>query len=224
MKERAMTKEHLSLEDLRFDDRGLLPVVAQDAATGQVLMAAWANREALERTLATGELHFYSRSRQALWRKGETSGNTLALRELIADCDGDTLLARVIPSGPTCHTGERSCFHRPLSGEASEGGGFLDRLERIVASRRGADPALSYTARLFGQGRLRIAQKVGEEGVEVALATAAGNGAPGGGVGGPALPPAGGLAEREVPLAEVLACLERRHRERTVGGPSSDRP
>ncbi len=213
-----MTKEHLSLEDLRFDDRGLLPMVAQDATTGQVLMVAWANREALERTLATGELHFYSRSRQALWRKGETSGNTLALRELIADCDGDTLLARVIPSGPTCHTGERSCFHRPLSGEASEGGGFLDRLERIVASRRGADPALSYTARLFGQGRLRIAQKVGEEGVEVALATAAGER-------GSLVEESAdllfhllvALAEREVPLAEVLACLERRHRGRAAG-------
>ena len=103
-------------DGLVFDERGLIPVVAQDARTGRVLMVAWANREALDATLETGQLTFYSRSRGRLWRKGETSGNTLTLVELKGDCDGDTLLALVEPAGPACHTGEETCFFRSLAG------------------------------------------------------------------------------------------------------------
>lgn len=99
---------------LKFDNQGLIPAVAQDATNGQVLMVAWMNRAALERTVAAGEAHFWSRSRQALWRKGETSGNVLHVREIWVDCDADTILLSVDPSGPACHTGERSCFHRKL--------------------------------------------------------------------------------------------------------------
>ena len=99
---------------LRFNDQGLIPAVAQDADSGQVLMVAWMNRTALERTIAAGEAHFWSRSREELWRKGETSGNVLHVRQILVDCDADTLLLSVEPSGPACHTGEWSCFHRGL--------------------------------------------------------------------------------------------------------------
>jgi phosphoribosyl-AMP cyclohydrolase len=99
---------------LKFDAQGLIPTVAQDAASGQVLMVAWMNRTALERTIETGEAHFWSRSRQALWHKGETSGNVLSVRELLVDCDADTLLLKVDPAGPACHTGAASCFYRRL--------------------------------------------------------------------------------------------------------------
>jgi phosphoribosyl-AMP cyclohydrolase / phosphoribosyl-ATP pyrophosphohydrolase len=152
------------IEGLKFDDRGLLPVVVQDVTTGAVLMLAWANREAVERTLATGQVWFWSRSRQSLWRKGETSGNTLTLVEAVADCDGDTLLIRALPAGPACHRGTRTCFEpNPARLE-------LGWLAEILRSRAGADPAKSYTARLLAEGVDRIAQKVGEEGVEIALA------------------------------------------------------
>lgn len=104
------------LAELAFDDRGLLPAVIQDAASGQVLMVGWMNREALDRTAESGLVHFWSRSREQLWRKGETSGNELRLVEAWRDCDDDTLLFKVDPAGPTCHTGERSCFHRRLEG------------------------------------------------------------------------------------------------------------
>ena len=110
-------------EGLIFDERGLIPVVAQDARTGRVLMVAWANREALDATLETGQLTFYSRSRGRLWRKGETSGNGLTLVEMRVDCDQDALLLRVTPAGPACHTGRRSCFYRRV--EADGGLTFL---------------------------------------------------------------------------------------------------
>jgi phosphoribosyl-ATP pyrophosphohydrolase/phosphoribosyl-AMP cyclohydrolase len=149
---------------LRYDDRGLIPVVVQDVNTGAVLMAAFANREAVELTLATGEVHFWSRSRQSLWRKGETSGNVLQVVEMTADCDADSLLARVLPAGPACHRGTRTCFEpNPARLE-------LGWLAAVMDSRRGADPETSYTARLLSQGLERIAQKVGEEGVETAIA------------------------------------------------------
>ena len=99
---------------LKFDGRGLIPAVVQDATTGEVLMVAWMNAEALQLTQATGEAHFWSRSRQALWRKGATSGNVQRVREIWVDCDADTLLLKVDPAGPACHTGERSCFYRRL--------------------------------------------------------------------------------------------------------------
>lgn len=149
---------------LQFDDRGLVPVVVQDAGSGAVLMLAYANREAVDLTLSTGEAHFWSRSRQALWRKGETSGNTLRVLEVTADCDGDALLVRALPAGPACHRGTRSCFEpNPARLE-------LGWLAGVLESRQGTDPAASYTARLLAGGIERIAQKVGEEGVETAIA------------------------------------------------------
>ncbi|MFY9824297.1 MAG: bifunctional phosphoribosyl-AMP cyclohydrolase/phosphoribosyl-ATP diphosphatase HisIE [Thermoanaerobaculia bacterium] len=149
---------------LRYDDRGLIPVVVQDVNSGAVLMQAFANREAVELTLSTGQAHFWSRSRQALWRKGETSGNVLQVVEVTADCDADSLLVRALPAGPACHRGTRTCFEpNPARLE-------LGWLAAVIESRRGADPATSYTARLLSQGMERIAQKVGEEGVETAIA------------------------------------------------------
>jgi phosphoribosyl-ATP pyrophosphohydrolase/phosphoribosyl-AMP cyclohydrolase len=154
----------IDLSTLRFDDRGLLPVVVQDAGSGAVLMLAYANREAVETTLATGQAHFWSRSRRSLWKKGETSGNTLQVVEVTADCDGDALLVRALPAGPTCHRGTRSCFEpNPARLE-------LGWLAAVLESRKGADPEKSYTARLLARGIERIAQKVGEEGVETAIA------------------------------------------------------
>ena len=154
----------MKIEDLRFDDRGLLPVVVQDAGSGAVLMLAYANREAVEKTLATGQAWFWSRSRQSLWKKGETSGNTLQVLEVTADCDGDALLVRALPAGPTCHRGTRSCFEpNPARLE-------LGWLAEVLASRKDADPETSYTARLLARGVERVAQKVGEEGVETAIA------------------------------------------------------
>jgi phosphoribosyl-ATP pyrophosphohydrolase/phosphoribosyl-AMP cyclohydrolase len=154
----------MNLEELRFDGQGLIPVVVQDVGSGAVLMLAYANREAVERTLATGQAHFWSRSRQALWRKGETSGNLLEVVEVAIDCDGDALLVRARPAGPTCHRGTRSCFEpNPARLE-------LGWLAAVLESRRGADPGTSYTARLLAGGIERIAQKVGEEGVETAIA------------------------------------------------------
>lgn len=158
----------MNVDELRFDDRGLIPVVVQDVGSGAVLMLAYANREAVERTLETGQAHFWSRSRQALWRKGETSGNTLAVVEVAPDCDGDALLVRARPAGPTCHRGTRSCFEPDMVVNTARL--ELGWLATVIASRRGADPAASYTARLLERGIERIAQKVGEEGVETAIA------------------------------------------------------
>ncbi len=142
---------------------GLLPVVVQDADTLAVLMLGYANAESLELTLATGHMTFYSRSRQRLWTKGESSGNVLAVVAVRIDCDNDTLLVSARPAGPTCHTGSESCFDRAP-------GNFLGRLDALVQQREQQRPAGSYTTRLFEDGIRRIAQKVGEEGVEAALA------------------------------------------------------
>jgi len=152
---------------LRYDERGLLPVVVQDVGSGAVLMLAFADREAVERTLSTGLAHFWSRSRRSLWKKGETSGNTLRVVEVTADCDGDALLVRAIPAGPACHRGTRSCF------EPNAAALELGWLARVIAERRDAPPAESYTARLLASGIERVAQKVGEEGVELAIAAVA---------------------------------------------------
>ena len=152
---------------LRFDERGLIPVVVQDVGSGAVLMLAYANREAVERTLATGQVWFWSRSRQELWHKGETSGNTMQMVEMTADCDSDALLVRARPAGPACHRGTRTCFEpNPAHLE-------LGWLAEFLCERADADPAESYTARLLAKGVDRIAQKVGEEGVETALAAVA---------------------------------------------------
>jgi phosphoribosyl-ATP pyrophosphohydrolase/phosphoribosyl-AMP cyclohydrolase len=157
------------LDALRFDARGLLPVVAQDAASGAVLMLAWANREALERSLESGEMMFWSRSRNALWKKGETSGNVLRLRSLHADCDGDTVLALVDPVGPVCHTGDRTCF-----GEGVVPSGVLGELWRVLESRAAERPQGSYTTRLLDDPNLRT-KKLGEETAELVAALARGD-------------------------------------------------
>lgn len=154
---------------LRFDADGLVPCVMQDALTGEVLTLAYVNREALERTTATGEMHFWSRSRGRLWKKGESSGNVMRVRALRYDCDEDALLALVEAAGPACHTGERTCFHRGDGDlQAAEAVGAL---ERTIAARGGADPAASYTAELLADPP-RIGAKVREEAEEVARAAA----------------------------------------------------
>ena len=152
---------------------GLLPAIVQHAFDGRVLMQAYVNRESLLHSLETGRVTFWSRSRQALWTKGETSGNTLALRAAYGDCDGDCLLLLAEPAGPTCHRGSDSCFDngRPVEPQLA----FLARLRRLVEQREQERPEGSYTTQLFAAGVKRIAQKVGEEGVETALAAATGD-------------------------------------------------
>jgi phosphoribosyl-ATP pyrophosphohydrolase/phosphoribosyl-AMP cyclohydrolase len=148
---------------------GLLPAIVQDARSGQVLMLAYMNREALRITLAEKRATFFSRSRNKLWTKGETSGNWLHVLDVEADCDRDTLLVLANPQGPTCHRGTQSCFGDDVATDAA-GLSFLMRLESVIAQRISDRPEGSYTARLWSEGPTRIAQKVGEEGVEVALA------------------------------------------------------
>ena len=162
---------------VRLDAQGLVAAVCQDESTGETLMVAYMNPEALARTLETGEMHFYSRSRQELWRKGETSGAFLRVASAAVDCDGDALLFKVRPEGPACHTGARSCFFTPLP-ESPEcervesGAGVLDELFQVIRQRQAEAPEGSYTASLFASGTTRIAQKVAEEGAEAALAAA----------------------------------------------------
>lgn len=155
-----------NIETLDWDkNAGLIPAVIEDAVSGRVLMLAYMNREALQKTLETKRVTFFSRSKGRLWTKGETSGNFLNLVDLAADCDKDTLLVTVNAEGPACHLGTTSCF-----GDLQSRWQFLRDLEVLLASRKGADPATSYTASLYARGTKRIAQKVGEEGVETALA------------------------------------------------------
>jgi phosphoribosyl-ATP pyrophosphohydrolase/phosphoribosyl-AMP cyclohydrolase len=160
------------LDGLRFDDRGLVPVVAQDIDDGRVLMLAWANREALERSLAGGELTFWSRSREALWTKGETSGNVLRVVSLHADCDGDAVLALVHPAGPACHTGEPTCFG---SGSGPRAEATLPGVWRTLAERARERPEGSYTVRLLDDPNLRV-KKLGEETAELIQALVQGDG------------------------------------------------
>lgn len=162
----------LKVDDIDFaKSGGLVPAIVQDAATLQVLMLAYMDRAALEETIASGEATFYSRARQARWRKGETSGNLLAVSDITSDCDGDTILLSVEPRGPACHLNTTSCF-----GDADAPGiGRLGALERTIRGRAGERAEDSYTARLIAEGPKRAAQKVGEEGVETALAGAAGD-------------------------------------------------
>ena len=148
---------------------GLVPAIVQDASTEQVLMLGYMNAESLKKTQETGLVTFYSRSRKTLWTKGETSGNTLKYISIAMDCDQDTLLVRALPAGPTCHEGTVSCF----GDKGPQGVGFLAKLEALIEERKTADPESSYTAKLL-QGPLhKAAQKVGEEGVETALAAIA---------------------------------------------------
>lgn len=166
----------IDFSKIKFDDRGLIPVIVQDAVSGEVLMLAYANRESLELTQEKGELVFWSRSRKELWHKGATSGHFMQLVELRLDCDGDTLLAIVNPKGPACHTGENSCFFTSVFGEEnSTAMTFLGRLWYYLNIRKNDSPEESYTARLLARGTKRVAQKVGEEGLETALACATGD-------------------------------------------------
>lgn len=191
---------------VRFDDRGLLTTVVEHAHTGEVLMVGWMNEESLARTLDSALVWFWSRSRGRLWQKGESSGHVLAVRNVFLDCDGDTLLVKALPAGPTCHTGSRSCFGTP-------GAGTLDALEATVAARAALPPgAHSYVRRLLDEGPEKIAAKLREEAGELGAELAAGA-------------PARVVAEaadllfhvlvalrsRGVPVADVLAELERRH-------------
>lgn len=151
----------------RFDERGLVPAIVQDAATGAMLMLAYMDREALDATLRTREVHFRSRSRDALWKKGETSGNVLHLVDLAVDCDADALLVRAHPAGPVCHTGNATCFSRTNDQSLAR---FLSELAALLRERRRDLPEGSYSAELFRKGRPAIAAKLVEEAVEAALA------------------------------------------------------
>lgn len=161
-------------DDLRYDERGLIPTVVQDAATGEVLTLAYMNRESLQKTRETGETWFWSRSRGELWHKGETSGHTQRVVEMVADCDKDALLVRVRPAGPACHTGQRSCFHHHLAGSGEDEpptlGSTLAKLYEVIASRKRERPAGSYTTYLFDQGLDKILKKIGEESAETMVA------------------------------------------------------
>jgi phosphoribosyl-ATP pyrophosphohydrolase/phosphoribosyl-AMP cyclohydrolase len=159
-------------EQISFDEKGLVPCVAQDFASGEVLTLAYASEESLRLSVETGELHFYSRSREEIWRKGETSGNVLRLRQLRYDCDGDAVVALVEPSGPACHTGERSCFFREPEGDGRPEPPpheALAALERTLRSRAEERPDGSYTVQLLDDSKL-IGEKVEEEAEEVARA------------------------------------------------------
>lgn len=162
----------MSLDPATLDwakGEGLLPAIVQHAGNGQVLMQGWMNNAALQQTLESGKVTFYSRSKQRLWTKGESSQHYLLLQSALTDCDRDSILLQALPQGPTCHLGCSSCF-----GEAAQfEPGFLPRLDALVAQRERERPEGSYTTRLFEQGLRRIAQKVGEEGVETALAAVA---------------------------------------------------
>lgn len=214
-------------DELRWDDRGLIPAVVQETETGEVLMVAWMDRRALDATRSTGLGHFWSRSRQALWRKGETSGHTQHIDGIYADCDRDTLLLQVHQQGVACHTGARTCFFTRLSGTGDDsprasaaGPGLLEVLERLVESRKVSPPPGSYVAGLLAKGEAHICRKVGEEAIEVVTAAL-------GGEGDERLVSEVAdlwfhclvlLAARGIPLRRVFAELDRRHAERRSGG------
>jgi phosphoribosyl-AMP cyclohydrolase / phosphoribosyl-ATP pyrophosphohydrolase len=174
--------ENNRLSAVRFGADGLVPVVTQESRSGDVLMVAFANRDALERTLSTGLAHYFSRSRGTLWQKGETSGHVQRVTEVRLDCDGDAILYRVEQTGPACHTGARTCFSAVISGEAGRvpsgrvgsgedpGGHVLNRLATTIAQRASDRPQGSYTAQLLAGGVSKASQKVGEEAVEVVVA------------------------------------------------------
>lgn len=179
-----MQSSEALLAAVKLDADGLVPVIAQEARTGMVRMLAWANRDALAATLATGAAHFWSRSRQASWRKGETSGNTLAVREVRLDCDGDVVLYLCDPEGPSCHTGATSCFYRKVSDGDSQGDGAGDKLveddgppdppalvvarvAEVIARRRRERPEKSYVVSLLDAGLPKINAKIAEESGEL---------------------------------------------------------
>ena len=197
---------------LKYDEHGLVPAVLQEAETGEVLMVAWMDRDAVAATLATGLTHFWSRSRQVPWRKGETSGHSQHVRGVYADCDADTLLVQVHQDGVACHTGSRTCFFTALQGPGAAAG-MLDRIEQIVASRKTSAPAGSYVAALLGKGEAAVCRKIGEEAVEVVTAALGGEGDR------RVIEEVADLwfhtmvllGQRSIPLREVLEELARRH-------------
>jgi len=200
----------ITSNDIDFEkDGGLVPAIIQHATTGQILMLGYMNDEALEATLNDNYVTFYSRSKKRLWKKGESSGNTLTLVSPSIDCDRDTLLIKALPSGPVCHTGTPTCF----ADDDPPAAGFLTILEQVIDQRTSADPEESYVAKLNLKGLTKIAQKVGEEGVEVALAAVAED--------DEALKGEAAdlvfhlmvlLRARGVTLADVVSTLEARHR------------
>jgi phosphoribosyl-AMP cyclohydrolase / phosphoribosyl-ATP pyrophosphohydrolase len=210
-------------DELRWDEQGLIPAVVQETETGEVLMVAWMDRQALDLTRSTGLSHFWSRSRAALWRKGETSGHTQHVDGVYADCDRDTLLVQVHQEGVACHTGARTCFFTRISDAgpdapraAADGPALLEVLERIVESRKVSPPPGSYVATLFAKGEAHICRKVGEEAIEVVTAAL-------GGEGDDRLVSEVAdlwfhsmvlLSARGIPLRRVFAELGRRHAER----------
>jgi len=196
---------------LKLDASGLIPVIVQDHASGDVLMVAYANEQALARTAETGIATFWSRSRGKLWVKGETSGNTLRVRQARTDCDRDVLVLEAEPAGPACHNGTRTCF----GDESMTAAGVLAELERVIVARKGASPDSSYTARLLAKGLDGALKKIGEEATEVVLAAK--------GESDERLAEESAdllyhlmvvLAQRQVPMAAVLEVLERRRRGR----------
>ena len=210
-------------DELRWDTQELIPAVVQETETGEVLMVAWMDREALEATRKTGASHFHSRSRQSLWRKGETSGHVQHVDGIYADCDRDTLLVQVHQEGVACHTGARTCFFTRLAdgvapaSNVHAGPAVLEVLERVLESRKVELPTGSYVASLFQKGEAQICRKIGEEAVEVVTAAL-------GGEGDERLVSEVAdlwfhsmvlLAQRGIPLRRVFAELDRRRGERT---------
>jgi len=214
-------------DELKWDRDGLIPAAVQETETGELLMVAWMDRAALEATLKAGLSHFWSRSRQALWRKGETSGHAQHVDGIYADCDRDTLLVQVHQDGVACHTGARSCFFTRLAGTAGEtaaaggvGPAMLEVLERVLQSRKATAPPGSYVASLFEKGEAHICRKIGEEATEVVTAAL-------GGEGDDRLVSEVAdlwfhsmvlLAARGIPLRRVFNELARRHEERKARG------
>jgi phosphoribosyl-ATP pyrophosphohydrolase/phosphoribosyl-AMP cyclohydrolase len=204
-------------EELTYDERGLIPAVVQEAETGEVLMVAWMDRDAVAKTLTTGLTHFWSRSRQAPWRKGETSGNVQHVQGLYADCDADVLVVQVHQEGVACHTGARSCFFNTLSGPGAAGN-MLERIERIVQQRKTSPSPGSYVAGLLAKGEAAVCRKIGEEATEVVTAALGGEGD------ARVVSEVADLwfhtlvllGERGIPLREVLEELARRHKERAA--------
>ncbi len=159
----------LNIDELKFDEKGLIPAIVTDSESGDVLMLGYMNAESLRLTLEKQLVCFYSRSRNCLWVKGETSGNLLHLVSVTADCDSDALLVRAKPDGPTCHTGERSCFFKPVAGEVPQEAFSIDKLYGLITERKRELPEGSYTTYLFKKGLDKILKKIGEEATEVII-------------------------------------------------------
>jgi phosphoribosyl-ATP pyrophosphohydrolase/phosphoribosyl-AMP cyclohydrolase len=206
----------MTVDDLRFDAQGLIPAVVQEADTGDVLMVAWMDRAAVTATLDTGHTHFWSRSRQTRWQKGESSGHVQHVQRVYSDCDADTLLVQVHQEGPACHTNNPTCFFTALRGNGAAAPTMLARIERIVEARKSSAPLGSYVGGLLSKGEAAVCRKIGEEAIEVITAAL-------GGEGDRRLVEEMAdlwfhtlvlLGERGIPLRDVLKELSRRHTER----------